>query len=142
MRRSRRELALLLPACAAMMGQAQTNSKTLPSAALKFEDLPVKNNPTSKQRAVFKGLTHSGFPIEMHITELQPGQAPHAPHHHVHEEMMLVQRGVLDCMVNGKTTRLTAGSVFYIYSNEEHGIKNAGTEPVQYFVVALGVENV
>jgi hypothetical protein len=52
----------------------------LPARAYKYEDLPVKVNKTSRGRAVLKGDTHSGFPIELHLTELDPGQAPHAPH--------------------------------------------------------------
>jgi XRE family transcriptional regulator, regulator of sulfur utilization len=134
---SRRDLALLLPAWAASTASAQT-TKVLPSAAIKFEDLPVKDNPTSKGRAVMTGETHSGFPLEMHITELNAGEAPHAPHHHVNEEVMFLQRGLLDATVNGKTTRLTPGSVFYVYSNEVHGLHNPGPDKAQYFVVAFG----
>src|ERR1019366_7827998 len=73
---SRRDLGLLLPALAAASGQAQ--SKVLPSKAYKYEDLPVRGS----SRAVLNGETHSGFPIEMHITELPAGQAPHPPHQH------------------------------------------------------------
>ena len=47
----------------------------------------------------------------MHLTELGPGQAPHAPHKHVHEEMVMLQTGLLDVTIEGKTTRLTPGSV-------------------------------
>jgi quercetin dioxygenase-like cupin family protein len=41
-------------------------------------------------------------------------------------------------IINGKTTQLGPGGVAYIYSNEEHGIKNAGKTTAQYFVIALG----
>jgi quercetin dioxygenase-like cupin family protein len=133
---SRRELGWALPVLAARGASAE--GKVLPSAALRFEDFTVRDNGKSKMRPVFNGETHTGFALEMHITELAPGESPHPPHRHVHEEMMCVQRGMLDTTVNGKTTRLTPGSVFYIYSNDEHGIRNPGTEPVQYFVIALG----
>ena len=81
---SRRDLALLLPALAVANAQAQQDSQVLPARAYKYEDLPVKVNKTSRGRAVLKGDTHSGFPIELHMTELDPGQAPHPPHQHVH----------------------------------------------------------
>jgi quercetin dioxygenase-like cupin family protein len=133
---SRRQLALLLPALAA----AQENSATLPSRTFPFEELPVKENGPNKGRAVLNGLTHSGFRVEMHLTELGPGMAPHAPHKHVHEEMVMLQTGELEVTIDGKTTHLTPGSVAYVASNQLHGWKNPGTGRSQYFVMALGPE--
>ena len=122
---------------AAVVSQA-AEGKALPSAALKFEDFKVKESSHGSSRAVLNGDTHLGYAVEMHITELNPGEMPHPPHHHSHEEMMFVQRGMLDVTVNGKTTRLTPGSLFYVFSNDEHGVKNPGPDKVQYLVTALG----
>lgn len=135
---SRRDLALLLPALAAANAHAQENGQILPSRVYKYEDLPVKVNKTSRGRAVLNGETHSGFPIEMHLTELDPGQAPHAPHRHVHEEIFMLRAGTVDMTISGKTTRLTPGSVAYIASNELHGLINSGSEAAHYFVIATG----
>ena len=135
---SRRDLALLLPAVAAASAQAQTDGQVLPARAYKYEDLPVKVNKTSKGRAVMRGDTHSGYPVELHLTELDPGQAPHAPHRHVHEEIFMLREGTVDMTISGKTTRLGPGSVAYIASNELHGLINSGTEVAHYFVIALG----
>ena len=46
--------------------------------------------------------------------------------------------GTLDVTIEGKTTRLTPGSVAYVASNELHGWKNPGADRAQYFVIALG----
>ncbi len=129
---SRRDLGLLLPALAAASGQAQ--SKVLPSKVYKYEDLPVRGS----SRAVLNGETHSGFPIELHITELAPGQAPHPPHKHIHEEVLMLRSGMLDATILGETTRVTAGSVLYLASNDLHGWRNPGPDPAQYFVISLG----
>jgi quercetin dioxygenase-like cupin family protein len=80
----------------------------------------------------------TGFPVELHITELGPGQAPHAPHKHEHEEMVMLRSGELDVTISGQTTRATAGSVVIVASNEMHGWRNPGLEPAMYFVIALG----
>jgi len=117
---------------------AAPESPALPSKAFKYEDLPVKVNGQNKSRAVLDGQTHSGFPVELHMTELGPGQAPHPPHHHVHEEILMLRTGALDVTISGQTTRVTAGSVVCVASNVEHGWKNPGAEPAEYFVVALG----
>ena len=135
---SRRDLALLLPALTAATAAAQEPKKVLASKVYKFEDLPVKVNGQNKSRAVLNGEQHSGFPVEMHITELAAGQAPHAPHQHVHEEIVMLRSGQLDVTINGETTRATAGSVIYVASNEMHGSRNPGPDPAMYFVMTLG----
>jgi quercetin dioxygenase-like cupin family protein len=134
---SRRDLGIILPALAAATASAQENKK-LPSKAYKYEDLPVKVNGENKSRAVLSGETHSGFPIEMHMTELAAGQAPHAPHKHVHEELLMLRQGTLDATIQGQVIQITAGSSVYMASNDEHGWRNPGPGPAQYFVIALG----
>jgi quercetin dioxygenase-like cupin family protein len=137
---TRRDLNLLLPMLAgsAAMAQSTQEKKILPSRSLKFEDLPVKVSGENRTRAVLNGVTHKGSAVELHLTELGPGMAPHPPHRHLHEEMVLVQYGELDVTISGNTTRLTPGSVAFVTSNEEHGWKNPTTGRTQYFVIALG----
>jgi quercetin dioxygenase-like cupin family protein len=141
MKYSRRNFGMLLPALAASQLPAQESSKRLPSKAYPFESLPTKVNATNESHAVLDGETHSGFPIEVHVTELPAGESPHPPHQHVHEEMFLMQKGVLDATVNGKTQRLTPGSVCYVNSNDLHGVRNPGPDRAEYFVVALGAKS-
>jgi mannose-6-phosphate isomerase-like protein (cupin superfamily) len=136
---SRRDLTFLLPALAAAGAAAQTPA--LPSKVFSYADLPVRAsgaNNTNKQRAVFDGPTHTGFIVEMHETELPPGQMPHAAHHHVHEELFILREGTVEVTIKDKTTRIEAGSVAYVASNEEHGWRNVGTTPARYYVIALG----
>jgi quercetin dioxygenase-like cupin family protein len=135
---SRRDLSLLLTALAARTTAAQDQKKLLPTKIFKYVDLPVKVNGQNKSRAVLNGETHQGYAIELHMTELGPGQAPHPPHKHVHEEMLLLQSGTLETTVNGQTGTLTAGSIAYMASNDLHGWRNPGSTPAQYFVIAFG----
>src|SRR5580658_2863810 len=72
---SRRDLRLLLPALASAKLLAQ-QPKILPAGVFRYEDLPVRANGLNKGRNVLNGETHSGFPIEIHLTELGPGQEP------------------------------------------------------------------
>jgi quercetin dioxygenase-like cupin family protein len=121
-----------------VVAKAPAAENVLPSQMHRFEDLPVKVSGKNSSRAVLKGETHSGFPIEMHMTELGPGMAPHPPHHHVHEEMILVQSGTVEVTISGKKANLGPGSSAYVASNEEHGWRNIGEGPALYFVLALG----
>jgi quercetin dioxygenase-like cupin family protein len=133
---SRRDLSVMLGALAAAAAHAE--DKVLPSKTYLYEDLPVRENGPNRQRAVFKGETHSGYPIDLHETELAPGEAPHPPHHHVHEEMILIREGTMEVTISGKKTRLGPGSVAYIASGEEHGWRNVGTARARYMVMAMG----
>jgi mannose-6-phosphate isomerase-like protein (cupin superfamily) len=76
----------------------------------------------------------------MHETDLAPGAMPHPAHHHAHEEVFLVREGTLEVTITGRASRLGPGSVAYVASNEEHGIRNPETTHTQYFVIALGTE--
>ena len=137
MKHSRRDLARILPTLAALAAGAEEN-RMVTSKVFHYKDLPVKPNGRNTGRNVFDGSTHSGFHIDLHLTELGPGQAPHPPHKHVHEEILMLQTGVLDVTIGGNTTRVAPGSVVYAASNEEHGWRNPGSGPAQYFVMALG----
>jgi mannose-6-phosphate isomerase-like protein (cupin superfamily) len=135
---TRRELSLLLPGLLAV--RAATAESVLPSKAYLFAALPVKTNPANHMevRDVFKGKTQTGCPLALHISTLPVGEMPHPPHHHVHEEMMLIKEGNLQFTIAGQTSTVGPGSVVYINSNEEHGMKNVGNGPAQYFVVEIG----
>ncbi len=137
---SRRDLGFLLPALTASRAQGQTPAAPakLPSKAFRFEDLPVRQNGQNASRAIMNGLTHSRFAIEVHETDLAPGAAPHAPHRHVHEEMVIIVEGTIEFTVNGASTRLGPGSVAFAASNDEHGQRNVGDGIARYVVVALG----
>ncbi len=137
----RDQLALLLPALAAVAASRAQGADlpSLKSVTYRFEDLPAKANGKNVSHAIFDGLLHSGFRIEAHETELGPGQEPHPPHRHPHEEMMMICDGELDFTVNGKTTRLGPGGLGFAGSNDEHGVKNpSSTTRSRYFVVAFG----
>ena len=136
MNKSRRDLALL--ALVAAKAVSAADRKALPSATYKFEDLKVKQTGDNRGRDVFDGLTHTGHQIDIHETELAPGLAPHAPHRHSHEEIVMLREGTLEVSIEGKVTTITPGSVVYVASNEFHGWKNSGTTRAHYFVMAIG----
>jgi mannose-6-phosphate isomerase-like protein (cupin superfamily) len=138
MNQTRRDLAALIPALLAARASARTTA--LPSKAYPFDRLTVNTKGDNQTRAVFDGETHLGYPIELHITNLPAGGAPHPPHHHVHEEMILVQEGTMEVTISGRTTSLGPGSVAYVASNEVHGWRNVSTTRAQYFVLAIGAK--
>jgi quercetin dioxygenase-like cupin family protein len=136
---TRRDLGLLFPALAAgARVHAAEQKPALSSKTYRFEDLPVHANGPNSSRPILEGVTHAGCPIEMHMTELAPGEAPHPPHHHVHEEMVIVRDGTIEVTIAGRSANLGPGSAAFVASNEEHGWRNVGTMRAQYFVLAFG----
>lgn len=114
--------------------------KHLPTVAAVFEQMQVVPSGNNRRRMVLEGTNSSGYEFELHLTELAPGEEPHSPHRHVHEEIVMLQKGTVDVTIEGKTTRLTPGSVVYVASNEFHGWRNVGEDSSQYFIVALNRE--
>ena len=140
---SRRDLSLMLPALLAAASHAAAEQGPLPSKAYDFTSLPVKTNPKNhnQTRQVFKGETYQNVPIDLHITTLMPGEMPHPPHRHTHEELMLIQKGTLEFTISGQSSRVGPGSVTFVHSQDLHGLKNVGDSPAQYFVLAIGSQN-
>jgi len=138
MKCSRREVCYWIPALMAARGLAAEAS--IPSKVFRFEDLAVESASGNALRRILQGKTHNGYAIEMHETDLAPGSMPHPAHHHAHDEIFLVREGTVEFTIAGRASRLGPGSVAYVASNEEHGLKNAGPSHAQYFVIALGID--
>jgi mannose-6-phosphate isomerase-like protein (cupin superfamily) len=139
---TRRELCsafsvALLPVLLSVEDRSAQQS-SLPSAMYPFDNLPVRAANNAQFRDVLKGRLATGELLEVHETTLPPGGVPHPPHHHVHSEMWLIREGTVELEVSGASYRLGPGSVGFVHSNDEHGIKNVGATPATYFVVAIG----
>lgn len=149
---NRRNLTLALSAFAALGGipaLGQTDSSTAEEPALNhsaifaFDRLPVK---TSKDglvsRAVLRGRLATGEYIEVHETMLPAGQMPHPPHRHTHSEVLLIREGKLQVDSDGQKGIVGPGDVIFTASAVLHSLKNVGGGPANYFVVAVGRQNV
>jgi mannose-6-phosphate isomerase-like protein (cupin superfamily) len=131
-------MAGLLLAIGFIGGRVRAAQDVLPSGLFSHDRLEVRASGSTEIRQMLTGATRSGCRIDLHETALAAGQMPHAPHHHVHEEMLLIREGTLDVTVKGRTERLGPGSAVYIASSDEHGWKNVGSTQAKYFVLALG----
>jgi len=139
MKVTRRDACLLLPMLYALPAIAGEGDK-LASGVFSFAKLPAKKNGLATRRDILEGQTATGDYLEVHETVLEPGGAPHPPHHHAGEEMFLVIRGTLQITIAGKSTQMGPGSMAFVASNEEHGVHNAGDSEAQYFVLTVGAK--
>jgi quercetin dioxygenase-like cupin family protein len=139
---SRRDFAAALPVLlsgarlvAAQQGQTPGH---LPSGVYVFADLPLRRTDTLEYRPIIQGQTIDACSFSVHESSLAPGSQPHPPHHHKGEEIFLILDGTLEVTINGTPSRVTRGSVAFIGSGDEHGIRNLGDQPAKYYVIELG----
>lgn len=134
---TRRHLSLLLPLLA--HAQEKKAAGALASKCYVYEELAERaGQGGNKSRNYFNGVTSRGLGIELHETELPAGNAPHGEHRHAHEEMLFLREGIMEVTIEGKSTRLTPGSVAFVASNEMHGWRNVGDTRARYFVFTIG----
>jgi quercetin dioxygenase-like cupin family protein len=77
---------------------------------------------------------------ECHVTTIKAGVAPHPPHRHPDEEIVLVKEGQLDVTIDGVTTRAGPGSIVFVSSGDLHGWTNAGDVAATYYVMRIRTE--
>jgi mannose-6-phosphate isomerase-like protein (cupin superfamily) len=152
---NRRDVLVALSALAALGGVATAEGQGLngvvpssdkvlsESEVFPFDKLPVNQNANGGQtRNVVTGVLVTGEAVEIHETTLPPGKMPHPPHKHQHSEFMMVREGELEFNNDGKLSRVGPGGVTFAASNVMHGVKSVGKVPANYFVIAIGRQNV
>ncbi len=73
--------------------------------------------------------------FEMHMTQLDQKGPSHTPHTHPDSEMILVVEGDTELTIDGEKYQGTAGDLYFIKSNQLHGIGNASDNPCKYFAI-------
>ena len=111
--------------------------------AIPFDSMPVKTNASGGEtREVAHGTLATGETVNVHQSMQVVGQTPPPLHVIQHSELIFVREGELEFQheVDGKLVaeRAGAGGVFYVAFGTKHLIKNVGTVPAKYFVLAMG----
>ncbi|HEY4379783.1 MAG TPA: cupin domain-containing protein [Acidobacteriaceae bacterium] len=111
--------------------------------AIPLDSMPVRTNASGgESRDVAHGTLATGEMVNLHQSTQVVGQTPPALHVIQHSEFICVREGELefDHEVDGKVVaeRVGPGGVFYVALGTRHLIKNVGTVPAKYFVVAIG----
>jgi len=109
----------------------------LASTVLRADSGRIRTGQGAVFRSLVDTMTTNLSRLEMHVTTLAPGQSPHAPHRHAHEELMIVRHGSLAVFQNGVTRHAKIGDVIFEASQELHGLRNEGSDSATYLVIRL-----
>lgn len=119
---------------------AKAAGKRIPNGTVNVADvkvMPATDNgkAVGKAAVLLDGETPSTQSMQVGRFLLDPGAEPHPPHKHVDEELLIVSKGTGEVYCNGKTVQVKPGAVMYSDPNIEHGIKNTGQKPLEFYWV-------
>lgn len=109
----------------------------LGSTVFRADSGSVRRQTGALFRSLVDTTTSNLSRLEMHVTTLAPGQSPHAPHRHAHEELMILRSGSLEVLQNGVTRHARVGDVIFEAANELHGLRNPGPDSATYLVIRI-----
>jgi quercetin dioxygenase-like cupin family protein len=116
------------------------HQQPLSSTVYDWNNIKAEPTKTGEKRQFLQAPTPTLDELELHVTTLNPGEAPHPPHQHPEEELIIIKEGMVESTVNGITTRIGPGSVIFQASNQLHGLKNVGTTKAVYHVIKWKTE--
>ena len=119
----------------AAVSATSARSSVLSSTVFDWAAMTAQPNKTGSVRKVVQMPTATLDELEIHITTLNPGETPHAPHKHPDEELLIVKEGTVESLVNGELKRVGPGSVIFQAANQMHSIRNVGSVPATYHVI-------
>jgi mannose-6-phosphate isomerase-like protein (cupin superfamily) len=111
--------------------------------AIPFDQMPVRPNGNGgESRMVAHGTLATGESVNLRQSMQVVGQTPSALHVIQHSEFILIREGQIefDHEVAGQVVSEKAGpgDVLYVAFGTRHALKNIGTVPARYFIVAVG----
>ena len=105
----------------------------IPNATMDKGTAKVTKEPFGDLRVYFDGQTDQLKGMTFGSLQLKPGMTPHPPHEHPEEEIMIVTEGSGEISVEGKVTKVAAGTSMYCGAGKLHGIVNTGKTPLLFY---------
>jgi quercetin dioxygenase-like cupin family protein len=136
--------AALIPEATAQSKQGITHVDTkttgalLKSSVVKLDSLQAEGAaPGAKAYVHFNGPTQQLAAIASGLVTLEPGAAPHPPHRHPEEEIMIVGEGHGEFIVNGVATPVKTGDMIFAESNVLHGVLNTSKSQMTFYFIKI-----
>ncbi len=130
---SRRTMMQTLLAALALPAVGGAAPAEIPTEVMVVAKGKLMLQPFGEQRVFFDGSTDQLKSMAVGSVALKAGQAPHPPHQHPEEEILLITEGHGEIVLEGKTTAVKTGDLMYCAGNRLHGIKAAPGAPMTFY---------
>ncbi len=112
------------------------NMEKLNTHVYDWNKMEVTKTNSGEKRQIFEGHTNVLSYLEVHVTTLNLGKAPHSSHvHEDMEELIIVKEGLIEQSINGVKKVVGPGSVILALPGDDHGIWNAGDTQASYYII-------
>ena len=105
----------------------------IPNSTMDKAQAKVTHENFGDLRIYMEGSTDQLGAMTFGSLMLKPGMSPHPPHEHPEEEIMVITEGAGEISVEGKVTKVAAGTSMYCAANKLHGIVNTGKTPLLFY---------
>ena len=136
---TRRDLVVALATTCVVLAVgsvARTAPAVLTSAVFDWNAMKAEPTEAGEVRHVFRAPTATLDELECHITTLKAQAKSHPPHVHPNEEVLIVREGNVEVFYKNTWHPAGPGSVIFLTGTDPHGLRNAGTTPATYHVLA------
>jgi len=131
----------------AMVRVARAQTSVAPSAAVELSQPKVyavdqatvkKSANGSESGSVLGGVLTTGESVAVHESVQPVGAAPVALHPIQHSELIVVREGEVMFDHDGASEKAGPGDVIFVTLGTVHRVRNVGSVPAKYVVVAIG----
>lgn len=116
-----------------------SRTKDLPpleSTVHNWNSIEVQKTKSGERRQILDGKTLVFDELEIHVTTLNPGKAPHGSHtHQDFEELVIIKEGKIKQTIGDDEKILGPGSIVLAMPGNEHGLSNAGETVASYYII-------
>ena len=128
-----------IPAVLANDIEMQSASISAQSRVFRLSDLPVHHSSNGNETLnILHGRLPTGEQVSLHESTQPAGAAPNPTHRIAHSEIICLRQGMLEFQHDGDMDRANSGDVLFVAKGTMHRLRNIGTIPARYFVLAVG----
>jgi len=108
---------------------------TVQSKVYPWNKLKVTKKASGEGRPIAEGSGKALSYMEWHATTIEAGKAPHPPHKHDDEELIIIKEGQLRVTIKDSSKLLGPGSIAVFMPGDKHGLLNTGNTKASYYVL-------
>lgn len=109
------------------------------SRVFRFNEMPLHHMPNGNESHIpGHGVLQTGEAVSIHESVSPPDGEPAREHPIHHTEIICVRAGTVEFVHDGGSERAEAGDIVFVANGTVHAVRNVGSVPAIYTVVAIG----